>query len=48
MPNKSGLERRLKLFREAEPELQALRAAAYTSKLTGVQTEEATSRSPTR
>ncbi|WP_189708967.1 sensor histidine kinase [Streptomyces anandii] len=40
MPNKSGLERRLKLFREAEPELQALRAAAYTSKLTGVQTEE--------
>ncbi len=40
MPHTSGLERRLKLFREAEPELQSLRAAAYTSKLTGVQTEE--------
>jgi signal transduction histidine kinase len=40
MPHKSGLERRLKLFREAEPELQSLRAASYTPKLTGVQTEE--------
>ncbi|MFE2512427.1 nitrate- and nitrite sensing domain-containing protein [Streptomyces naganishii] len=40
MPNKPGLDRRLKLFRETEPELQALRAAAYTPKLTGVQTEE--------
>ncbi|AOR37054.1 ATPase [Streptomyces fodineus] len=40
MPNKSGLERRLKLFRESEPFLQTLRAAAYTPKFTGVQTEE--------
>ncbi|MGW7255973.1 sensor histidine kinase [Streptomyces sp. NPDC054834] len=40
MPNKSGLVRRLKLFREAEPKLQTLRVAAFTSKLTGVQTEE--------
>ncbi|MGW2638022.1 sensor histidine kinase [Streptomyces sp. NPDC001348] len=40
MPNKSGLVRRLKLFRLAEPQLQTLRAAAYTNKLTGVQTEE--------
>ncbi|MEU6421053.1 sensor histidine kinase [Streptomyces spiralis] len=40
MPHKAGLERRLKLFRETEPELQTLRAAAYSSKLTGVQTEE--------
>ncbi|MGW7241131.1 sensor histidine kinase [Streptomyces sp. NPDC054804] len=40
MPQKAGLERRLKLFREAEPKLTALRAAAYTTKLTGVQTEE--------
>ncbi|MDG9719389.1 nitrate- and nitrite sensing domain-containing protein [Streptomyces sp. DH24] len=40
MPDKAGLERRLKLFREVEPKLQALRAAAYTSKLKGVATEE--------
>ncbi|MEU2620137.1 nitrate- and nitrite sensing domain-containing protein [Streptomyces sp. NPDC007157] len=40
MPQKSGLERRLKLFREAEPKLTTLRAAAYTTNLTGVQTEE--------
>ncbi|MFF7983778.1 nitrate- and nitrite sensing domain-containing protein [Streptomyces sp. NPDC007901] len=40
MPQKAGLERRLKLFREAEPKLTNLRAAAYTTKLTGVQTEE--------
>ncbi|WBO63651.1 sensor histidine kinase [Streptomyces camelliae] len=40
MPHKSGLERRLKLFREAEPFLQTLRAGAYTTKFTGVQTEE--------
>ncbi len=40
MPAKPGLERRLKLFREAEPQLTTLRAAAYTSKLKGVQTEE--------
>ncbi|MBA9048314.1 MULTISPECIES: sensor histidine kinase [Streptomyces] len=41
MPHTPGLERRLKLFRKAEPEIQALRKTAYTSKLTGVQTEEA-------
>ncbi|MEU6480593.1 nitrate- and nitrite sensing domain-containing protein [Streptomyces sp. NPDC047017] len=40
MPHKAGLERRLKLFRETEPQLQSLRLAAYTSKLNGVQTEE--------
>ncbi|EST33620.1 ATPase [Streptomyces roseochromogenus subsp. oscitans DS 12.976] len=40
MPQKSGLVRRLKLFREAEPELTQLRQAAYTSKMTGVKTEE--------
>ncbi|CAM5704878.1 hypothetical protein STENM36S_08258 [Streptomyces tendae] len=36
MPGKPGLERRLKVFREQEPKLQTLRAAAYTSKLKGV------------
>ncbi|WP_369392086.1 nitrate- and nitrite sensing domain-containing protein [Streptomyces sp. CG1] len=40
MPQKSGLVRRLKLFREAEPGLTQLRQAAYTSKMTGVTTEE--------
>ncbi|MFJ4331778.1 nitrate- and nitrite sensing domain-containing protein [Streptomyces sp. NPDC088935] len=40
MPAKEGLERRLKVFREQEPKLQTLRAAAYTSKLKGVETEE--------
>ncbi|MER5528425.1 nitrate- and nitrite sensing domain-containing protein [Streptomyces sp. NPDC002677] len=40
MPQKSGLERRLKLFREAEPALTDLRAAAYTTNLGGVKTEE--------
>ncbi|WP_164383122.1 nitrate- and nitrite sensing domain-containing protein [Streptomyces sp. OM5714] len=40
MPAKAGLERRLKVFREQEPKLQTLRAAAYTSKLKGVETEE--------
>ncbi|MFJ7074543.1 nitrate- and nitrite sensing domain-containing protein [Streptomyces sp. NPDC098781] len=40
MPAKPGLERRLRLFRDTEPGLADLRAAAYTSKLTGVQTEE--------
>ncbi|MEV6960823.1 nitrate- and nitrite sensing domain-containing protein [Streptomyces sp. NPDC051207] len=40
MPDKAGLERRLKLFREAEPKLQALRAAAYTPRLKGAETEE--------
>ncbi|MET7681690.1 nitrate- and nitrite sensing domain-containing protein [Streptomyces sp. NPDC005423] len=40
MPHKAGLERRLKLFRVQEPKLQTLRTAAFTTKLTGVQTEE--------
>ncbi|MBG0852292.1 sensor histidine kinase [Streptomyces spinoverrucosus] len=40
MPQKAGLERRLSLLREAEPKLQELRQVAYTSRLTGVQTEE--------
>ncbi|MFH8803804.1 nitrate- and nitrite sensing domain-containing protein [Streptomyces sp. NPDC017936] len=40
MPQKSGLQRRLQLFRKGETKLTALRAAAYTSQLTGVQTEE--------
>ncbi|MFF4549335.1 nitrate- and nitrite sensing domain-containing protein [Streptomyces sp. NPDC001435] len=40
MPQKAGLQRRLKLFREEEPKLQDLRAAAYTPKMTGVNTEE--------
>ncbi|GGO57339.1 sensor histidine kinase [Streptomyces lasiicapitis] len=41
MPNKEGLERRLDGFRKVEPKLAGLRAAAYTKKLPGVQTEEA-------
>ncbi|MFI1418888.1 nitrate- and nitrite sensing domain-containing protein [Streptomyces sp. NPDC020731] len=40
MPDKPGLKRRMELFRAAEPQLTALRAAAYTSKLKGVATEE--------
>ncbi|MDO0925569.1 nitrate- and nitrite sensing domain-containing protein [Streptomyces sp. TG1A-8] len=40
MPHKSGLERRLSLFRKVEPRLQTLRTTAYTAKATGVQTEE--------
>ncbi|MEU7467886.1 nitrate- and nitrite sensing domain-containing protein [Streptomyces sp. NPDC044984] len=40
MPDKPGLKRRMELFREAEPQLTALRAGAYTSKLKGVATEE--------
>ncbi|WP_221362136.1 sensor histidine kinase [Streptomyces beigongshangae] len=40
MPAKAGLERRLGIFREQEPKLAALRAAAYTTKLKGVETEE--------
>ncbi|WP_329258256.1 nitrate- and nitrite sensing domain-containing protein [Streptomyces sp. NBC_01478] len=41
MPDQSGLERRLSRFRKVEPQLQSIRAAAYTTKFTGVQTEEA-------
>ncbi|MCF3131574.1 nitrate- and nitrite sensing domain-containing protein [Streptomyces olivochromogenes] len=40
MPQKAGLQRRLKQFRESEPKLQDLRAIAYGKKVTGVQTEE--------
>jgi signal transduction histidine kinase len=40
MPDKPGLERRLKKFRKAEPKLQKLRQIAYTDKLNAVQTEE--------
>ncbi|MFF1658171.1 nitrate- and nitrite sensing domain-containing protein [Streptomyces sp. NPDC058255] len=40
MPKKAGLERRLAVFRKVEPGLDSLRKVAYTSRLTGVQTEE--------
>ncbi|MFF5370802.1 nitrate- and nitrite sensing domain-containing protein [Streptomyces sp. NPDC013187] len=40
MPAKPGLERRLDLFRKAEPKLATLRQVAYTTKLQGVRTEE--------
>ena len=40
MPDKPGLKRRLAAFEKAEPKLQQLREASYTSKLRGVQTEE--------
>ncbi|MDF3142398.1 MULTISPECIES: nitrate- and nitrite sensing domain-containing protein [unclassified Streptomyces] len=40
MPDRPNLVRRLERFREVEPDLAELRAAAYTDKLTGVQTEE--------
>ncbi|MGW7300103.1 sensor histidine kinase [Streptomyces sp. NPDC054829] len=39
-PSKPGLERRLALFREVEPDLAKLREDAYTTKLPGVDTEE--------
>ncbi|MFF2850392.1 nitrate- and nitrite sensing domain-containing protein [Streptomyces sp. NPDC058001] len=40
MPDKPGLQRRLEGFRKVEPDLADLRAAAYTTKLDGVKTEE--------
>ncbi|MEV5318958.1 nitrate- and nitrite sensing domain-containing protein [Streptomyces sp. NPDC052687] len=40
MPSKAGLERRLELFRKVEPQLEALRQAAYTTRLKGVETQE--------
>ncbi|MFE0138391.1 nitrate- and nitrite sensing domain-containing protein [Streptomyces sp. NPDC059037] len=40
MPDKEGLKRRLDGFHKVEPGLQALRQAAYTSKLSGSKTEE--------
>ncbi|MEV4337970.1 nitrate- and nitrite sensing domain-containing protein [Streptomyces sp. NPDC049590] len=39
-PDKSGIKRRLTLFHEAEPGLARLRQAAFTSRMTGVKTEE--------
>ncbi|WP_282797146.1 sensor histidine kinase [Streptomyces sp. CC224B] len=41
MPHKEGLERRLAGFKKVEPKLEGLREAAYTTKLPGVETEEA-------
>jgi signal transduction histidine kinase len=40
MPRTPGLLRRLEIFREQEPNLEKVRAAAYTDQLSGVQTEE--------
>ncbi|GAB2875261.1 nitrate- and nitrite sensing domain-containing protein [Streptomyces deserti] len=40
MPDRPNLVRRLERFREAEPQLAQLRAAAYTNKLNGVETEQ--------
>ncbi|MER5210709.1 nitrate- and nitrite sensing domain-containing protein [Streptomyces sp. NPDC002838] len=40
MPDRPNLERRLERFREVEPDLAKLRAAAYGPNLTGVKTEE--------
>jgi signal transduction histidine kinase len=40
MPHEAGLERRMANFRNVEPQLAALRKAAYTKTLSGVQTEE--------
>ncbi len=40
MPHTEGLERRLAVFRKAEPGLATLRADAYSSKVKGVATEE--------
>ncbi|MER8048027.1 nitrate- and nitrite sensing domain-containing protein [Streptomyces sp. NPDC094032] len=39
MPGGQGLERRLKLFRDAEPKLEALRKIAYTRSLDPVNTQ---------
>ncbi|MFV0127596.1 nitrate- and nitrite sensing domain-containing protein [Streptomyces sp. HMX112] len=40
MPAKEGLERRLKLFRQTEPDLEQLRETAYSKAKDPVQTEE--------
>ncbi|WP_078875735.1 nitrate- and nitrite sensing domain-containing protein [Streptomyces sp. 769] len=40
MPDEPGLKRRMALFQKTEPKLAQLRQVAFTSKLTGVQTEE--------
>ncbi|AXK36847.1 HAMP domain-containing protein [Streptomyces armeniacus] len=41
IPDKQGLKRRLAALRKAEPKLGPLRQAAYSDRLSGVQTEEA-------
>nr|WP_031511536.1 nitrate- and nitrite sensing domain-containing protein [Streptomyces megasporus] len=40
MPDHQGLKRRLAAFTEVEPGLEELREAAYTNRLSGVETEE--------
>ncbi|MEU7582986.1 nitrate- and nitrite sensing domain-containing protein [Streptomyces sp. NPDC041068] len=40
MPDKEGLQRRLDAFHKVEPHLAPLRQNAYTTKLSGVKTEE--------
>ncbi|MFJ9418390.1 nitrate- and nitrite sensing domain-containing protein [Streptomyces sp. NPDC101227] len=40
MPDKPGLKRRLASFEKVEPKLDGLRKIAFTSRLSGVQTEE--------
>ena len=40
MPDRANLKRRLASYRKVEPQLAQIRAVAYTSKVTGVQTEE--------
>ncbi|WP_249126034.1 nitrate- and nitrite sensing domain-containing protein [Streptomyces sp. A2-16] len=40
MPTTAGLERRIELVRAGEKQLPLVRAAAFTPKMTGVQTEE--------
>ncbi|NED79574.1 ATPase, partial [Streptomyces sp. SID11233] len=40
LPHTAALDRRMADFRSVEPKLGPLRQAAYTKKLTGVQTEE--------
>jgi signal transduction histidine kinase len=40
MPKTAGLERRIELVRAGEKQLPLVRAAAFTPKMTGVQTEE--------
>lgn len=40
MPADPNVERRLRLFRENEPKLESIRAAAYSAKQSGVKSEE--------
>ncbi len=47
MPSKPGLERRLKVFRDQEPKLQSLRAAAYTPSSRAWRPKRGTPASPT-